>query len=75
MRLRDHIADLINEDRHNGWYGSVSGVDITKVEVRRGCAEIEVHFTDGDGHDDVVTVDAAPVLTRLLQSVLAQGDL
>lgn len=75
MRLRDHIAELVNEDRRNGWHGSIRAVDITKVEVRRGCAEIEVHFTDGDGRDDVATVDAAPVLTRLLQSVLAQGDL
>lgn len=69
MKLRDHIADLVNEDRHNGWYGSISGSDITTVEVRRGCGEIEVTFKDGETTDSAI-VDAAEVLTEVLQRMI-----
>lgn len=69
MTLRDVIADQINEDRHTGWYGSISGADITQIEVRRGCGEIKVEFKDGEDLD-FTQVDAAPILTYVLNEML-----
>lgn len=68
-RLGDAIADVINDNRNNGWYGSVCGSEIKRVTVRQGCGEIDVEYEHGDQHD-TVTIDAAPILTHVLTHIL-----
>lgn len=76
MSIRNLIADQVN-DRDRNWYGSISADDIKAVTIRKGCAEIDVEYFDkyeGDVDNpgtDVVTIDAAPVLTALLSWAMA----
>jgi hypothetical protein len=72
--IRAAIAAEIGEINSSSASGSgyfPRASDIRTVEVRPGCAEIDVMYVEDDyNHDKVetqyVTIPAAPVLTRLL---------
>jgi hypothetical protein len=72
MSIRHVIADQIHDV---DWDTYVDPKDIRNVEFRKGCAEIEVGYVHT--YDDLttdtryVTIDAAPVLSQLLQWALA----
>jgi hypothetical protein len=73
ISVRRAIADAIAALGGDGFYGHPYPAHIKGVQVRRGCAEIEVEYelTDVDA-PDYATIDAAPVLTALLQIVIDQ---
>ena len=73
ISIRSAIADgLYSRDQ----FRYTSAKDIVSVEFRRGCAEIEVTYEvderyDGDSRTtDIATIDAAPVLTAMLQKMV-----
>lgn len=68
MTIRQALADAIHEA--DEWVHPRAG-DIKGVEFRRGCAEIEVTYLD-NGHRESQVVDAAPILTLLVQERIDQ---
>ena len=75
ISFRRAIADAIfDASERNGCYPNDE--DIVSVEFRKFCTEIDVTYNLsendrwGDGTTDQVTIDAAPVLTALLQKVI-----
>ena len=77
ISIRRAIADVVNERRDRSAYGCVDENYIRTVEVRRGCAEVEVKFKDYDEPDDpdydtTETIGLEDVLTALLQQAIDQ---
>lgn len=68
--IRRALAEAIAA--REGYYGHPHPAQIKSVEFRRGCAEIEVEYqlTDVDALPDYATIDAAPVLSALLQKLI-----
>lgn len=66
MSIKRAICNEVYESAHD--WPSISPSDIQTVEFRQGCAEIEVTYwtTREPPSTDVVTINAAPVLTHLL---------
>lgn len=71
ISIRRAIADALYSREQ---FRYTTAKDIISVEFRRGCAEIEVHFSEGDGlgeyGENEATIDAAPILTAMLQQMV-----
>lgn len=69
--LKQALADMVYDtDAYLRYPGSDS---IQRVEFRRGCAELEVTWNVGEefgGGTETTTIDAAPVLTVMLQGLI-----
>jgi hypothetical protein len=69
ITIRRAIAEAIAAK--DGFYGYPHTDGIVSVEFRRGCAEIEVEYRlAGHEYPDTATIDAAPILTALLQQAI-----
>lgn len=69
--LRRAIADAIN-DKNQCW-PYLDDKNIETVEFRKGCAEIDVvHSVPEHEYKGYATIDAAPVLTALVQALIEE---
>lgn len=82
ISIRRAIADALYSDAlySRDQFRFTSAGNVISVEFRRGCAEIEVTYETGERYDgdsrttDIATVDAAPVLTAMLQKLVDEEE-